>query len=78
MSYWVVMFDRNGREQDPEGEGPFDCQCDAESHAEFALDSRWVTAEIQRLTYQKYNWRPTVSRRHYSSETSTRRREDAR
>ena len=45
MSYWVVMFDRDGGEQDPEG--PFDCRSDAQSHAEFALDSRWVTYEIQ-------------------------------
>jgi hypothetical protein len=45
MSYWVVMFDRDGGEQDPEG--PFDCRSDAQSHAEFTLDSRWVTYEIQ-------------------------------
>ena len=66
MMYWVVMFDRNGGELDPEG--PFDCQSDAESHAESTLDSHWVYAEIQRLTYQKYNWRPTVSSRHYRGE----------
>lgn len=43
--YWVVMFDRDGGELDPEG--PFDCQRDAQSHAEFALDWQWVTYEIQ-------------------------------
>lgn len=70
MSYWVVMFDRYGEEQDREGEGPFDCQSDAESHAESTLDSHWVYAEIQRLTYQRYNWRPTVSSRHYRGEVT--------
>jgi hypothetical protein len=45
MSYWVVMFDRDGGELDPEG--PFDCQSDANSHGEFMLDWRWVTYEIQ-------------------------------
>ena len=46
MSYWVVMFDRDGGELDPEG--PFDCQSDAQSHGEFMLDWRWVTYEIQK------------------------------
>jgi hypothetical protein len=45
MMYWVVMFDRDGGELDPEG--PFDCQRDAQSHAEFALDWQWVSYEIQ-------------------------------
>ena len=45
MMYWVVMFDRDGGELDPEG--PFECQRDAQSHAEFALDWQWVTYEIQ-------------------------------
>jgi hypothetical protein len=45
MTYWVVMFDRDGGELDPEG--PFDCQSDAKSYGEFALDNRWVTYEIQ-------------------------------
>ena len=45
MNYWVVMFDRDGGEQDPVG--PFECQSDAQRHAEFGLDWRWVTYEIQ-------------------------------
>jgi hypothetical protein len=45
MMYWVVMFDRDGGELDPEG--PFECQRDAQSHAEFMLDWQWVTYEIQ-------------------------------
>jgi hypothetical protein len=45
MNYWVVMFDRDGGEQDPEG--PFECRDDAVSSAEFGLDWRWVTYEIQ-------------------------------
>jgi len=44
--YWVVMFDRDGGEQDPEG--PFDCREDAKSNAEYQLDDwRWVSYEIQ-------------------------------
>ena len=46
MSYWVVMFDRDGGEDDPSG--PFDCQQEAQSHADSELDDwRWVTYEIQ-------------------------------
>ena len=45
MMYWVVMFDRDGGELDPEG--PFDCQRDAQNHGEFMLDWRWVSYEIQ-------------------------------
>jgi hypothetical protein len=45
MTYWVVMYDRDGGELDPEG--PYDCQHEAQSHAEFMLDNRWVTYEIQ-------------------------------
>ena len=45
MSYWVIMFDRDGGELDPEG--PFDYQSYAKSHGEFMLDWRWVTYEIQ-------------------------------
>ena len=46
MSYWFVMFDRNGGESDPEG--PFDCRDDAVSGAECEIDDwRWVTYEIQ-------------------------------
>ena len=45
-SYWVVMFDRDGGEKDPEG--PYDCYADAKSHAESDLDDwRWVSYEIQ-------------------------------
>jgi hypothetical protein len=45
-NYWVVMFDRDGGEKDPEG--PFDSRDEAKSHAEFDLDGcRWVTYEIQ-------------------------------
>ena len=44
--YWVVMFDRDGGEQDPEG--PFDCRDEAKSNAEYQLDDwRWVSYEIQ-------------------------------
>ena len=46
MSYWVVVFDRDGGEQDPEG--PYTCREDAVSYGEFALDYwRWVSYEIQ-------------------------------
>ena len=45
MTYWVVMFDRDGGEQDPEG--PFDYRDEAVSSGEFALDCQWVTYEIQ-------------------------------
>jgi hypothetical protein len=45
-NYWVVMFDRDGGEKDPEG--PFDSWSEARSHGEFDLDGcRWVTYEIQ-------------------------------
>ncbi len=45
-SYWVVMYDRDGGEQDPEG--PFDCREDAEHDALGQLDNwRWVSYEIQ-------------------------------
>lgn len=43
---WVVMFDRDGGEDNPEG--PFDCREDALDHAESMLDDwRWVSYEIQ-------------------------------
>ena len=43
---WVVMFDPDGGECDPEG--PFDCREEAVSHGESMLDdARWVTYEIQ-------------------------------
>ena len=45
MNYWIVMFDRDGGESDPEG--PYDCQSAAQSHGELMLDWRWVTYEIQ-------------------------------
>ena len=48
MNYWVVMFDRDGGESDPEG--PFDCRYEAVSHGEFMLTGGtwgWVTYEIQ-------------------------------
>jgi len=45
MMYWVVMFDRNGGELDPEG--PFEYRDEAKSHGEFMLDCQWVTYEIQ-------------------------------
>ena len=46
MTYWVVMFDRDGGESDPEG--PFVTHHDAEDHANSDLDCwRWVTYEIQ-------------------------------
>ena len=45
-NYWVVMFDRDGGEKDPEG--PFKCKEDAASHAKSELDDwRWVSYEIQ-------------------------------
>jgi len=44
--YWVVMFDRDGGEKDPDG--PYDCEEDAVGNAEGQLmDWRWVTYEIQ-------------------------------
>ena len=45
MNYWIVMFDRDGGELDPEG--PYDCPRDAQSHGEVMLDRRGVTYEIQ-------------------------------
>ena len=45
---WVVMFDPDGGESDPEG--PFDCRDEAVSHGESMLTGgtwRWVTYEIQ-------------------------------
>jgi len=45
MMYWVVMFDRDGGELDPEG--PFEYRDEAKSHGEFMLDCQWVTYEIQ-------------------------------
>ena len=43
---WVVMYDRDGDESDPEG--PFECREDALDHAESMLDDcRWVSYEIQ-------------------------------
>ena len=42
--FYVVMFDRDGGESDPEG--PYGCQSDAQSHGEFMLDRRWVSYEI--------------------------------
>ena len=43
---WVVMFDRDGGERDPEG--PFTDRQEAESHAISAMDDwRWVSYEIQ-------------------------------
>ena len=42
--FYVVMFDRDGGESDPEG--PYDCQGDAQSHGEFMLDWHWVSYEI--------------------------------
>ena len=49
MNYWVVMFDRDGGESDPEG--PFDFD-DALDHAGSMLDDwRWVTYEIQAEEY---------------------------
>ena len=43
---WVVMFDRDGGECDPEG--PFYCREDALNYAESVLDDwRWVCYEIQ-------------------------------
>ncbi len=45
MTHWVVMFDRDGGESDPEG---FDCREDAVSYGEGQLDEwRWVFYEIQ-------------------------------
>jgi hypothetical protein len=41
--FYVVMFDRDGGESDPEG--PYDCLSDAQSHGEFMLDWRWVAYE---------------------------------
>jgi hypothetical protein len=47
MRYWVVLFDRDGGESDPEG--PFDCQSDAQSCGEFAVDCwQWVSYVIQK------------------------------
>jgi hypothetical protein len=46
MSYWVVMFDRDGGEDEPAG--PFDCLQDAQSYADSESDNwRWVTYEVQ-------------------------------
>ena len=46
MTCWVVMYDRDGGECDPEG--PFDFRDEAVSHGEFMLDeARWVSYEIQ-------------------------------
>jgi hypothetical protein len=45
MTYWVVMFDRDGGELDPEG--PFDCLYEAVCCGECMLDCQWVTYEIQ-------------------------------
>ena len=45
---WVVMYDRDGDESDPEG--PFECRDEAVSHGESMLTGgtwRWVTYEIQ-------------------------------
>ena len=44
---WVVMFDRDGDELDPEG--PFECEDDAINYAHSMLDEwRWVSYEIQK------------------------------
>ena len=46
MTYWVVMFDRDGGECDPEG--PFKSFYDATTYAHSMLDEwRWVSYEIQ-------------------------------
>jgi hypothetical protein len=46
MTYWVVMFDRDGGECDPEG--PFANHHEAEDYTRFCLDDwRWVSYEIQ-------------------------------
>lgn len=43
---WVVMFDRDGDETDPEG--PFECSDDAINYAHSMLDDwRWVSYEIE-------------------------------
>lgn len=44
--YWVVMFDRDGGESDPEG--PFTDRAEARQYALGELDCwRWVFHEIQ-------------------------------
>ena len=48
MTYWVVMFDRDGGESDPEG--PFECREDELTYADHMVVGgtwRWVTYEIQ-------------------------------
>ena len=48
MTHWVVMFDSDGGECDPEG--PFDYREEALTYAEGMLCGgtwRWVTYEIQ-------------------------------
>ena len=46
MTYWVVMYDRDGGESDPEG--PFESKKDALNHMWSMLDDwRWVSYEIQ-------------------------------
>ena len=43
---WVVMYDRDGGESDPEV--PFECYEDAKDYANSALNCwRWVSYEIQ-------------------------------
>ena len=46
MEYWVVMFDRDGGESDPEG--PFADRGEAGQYAMGEMDDwRWVHYEIQ-------------------------------
>ena len=46
MTYWVVMFDRDGGESEPQG--PFESHEDAKQCALYVMDNwRWVSHEIQ-------------------------------
>ena len=46
MTYWVVMYDLDGGESDPEG--PFDFRDEAVSHGEYMLnEARWASYELR-------------------------------